>query len=94
MNTPYTDTELRHARRRVKAKRGWFIHAFFYVCVNSVLWLLASKQGLGWNVWPLMGWGIGLAFHTLAVWVWSEPGGCHDKAIAREAARLRKRTRQ
>lgn len=30
------------------------------------IWLLTTSSGYFWPVWPMLGWGIGLASHGLA----------------------------
>ena len=60
------DPELwRIAQKRAKFKR----HVFTYVVINAFFWLLwlmtadyGSWGGIPWPVWPMVGWGIGLAF--------------------------------
>ena len=40
-----------------------------YVVVNLLLFainMIASPDGL-WFIWPLMGWGVGVAIHALSV---------------------------
>ena len=51
----------RLARRRVAAKMGWLMHALVYVCVNAGLALIAWHTGRAWHLYPLVGWGLGLA---------------------------------
>ena len=44
-------------------------HCLSYVMVMALLvaiWLLTSPGGYFWPVWPMLGWGIGLASHGLA----------------------------
>jgi hypothetical protein len=57
------------ARRRVRKIRGFYIHATIYVLVNLLLVVinLSTSPSTLWFVWPLFGWGIGLAAHGLAV---------------------------
>lgn len=72
----------RLARRRVRALRGWHIHAFVYACVIGGLWLL---YGLGpaprhvhafpWPLAPMLGWGLGLAIHGIVVWTGASNAG-------------------
>jgi hypothetical protein len=47
------------------ARVGWRIHAALYVLVNSALALvnLLALPGDVWFLYPLLGWGIGLALH-------------------------------
>ncbi len=85
------DALRRQAERRVDARRGFLSHAGAYVVVNSglaVLNLLTSPHYL-WFLWPLAGWGIGLAAHA-----WSVFGvfpGDREQAVAAEMERLRAR---
>jgi len=57
------------ARRHVRQIRGFYIHATVYVLVNALLIGLnwATARGGPWAIWPLFGWGIGLAAHGVAV---------------------------
>ena len=58
-----TDPTERLARRRADAKLGWLIHAIVYVMVNTLLVTLSLSSGRNWAVFPLLGWGLGLAAH-------------------------------
>jgi hypothetical protein len=57
------------ARRHVERKLGFFIHLSVYAVVNTGLMLLnlLHHSGKPWALAPLLGWGIGLSFHGLAV---------------------------
>jgi hypothetical protein len=76
------------ARKRASAKLGWLIHASVYVAVNSFLVLTALYQGKNWAVFPLLGWGLGLAIHGAAVWLSCGGGALHERLLMRERARL------
>jgi hypothetical protein len=61
------------AKKRVEAKVGFYIHLAVYVGVNLLLLMInltRSPQYL-WFKWPLLGWGIGLLFHGLSVYLFS-----------------------
>jgi hypothetical protein len=63
--------ERRHRRgqRGSGTKQGFAAHATSYVLVMALLvtiWALTT-QGYFWPVWPMLGWGIGLASHGLTV---------------------------
>ncbi len=49
-----------------EAKRGFKAHLAAYVIINSFLAFinLWATPGTTWFVWPLAGWGIGVAFHA------------------------------
>ena len=78
----------RLARRRAGAKMGWFIHALVYVCVNAGLALLAWHTGRAWHLYPLAGWGLGLAIHGAAVWLAGPGAHLRQSLVERERAAL------
>lgn len=76
------------ALERLRKKREFWQHVLAYVTVNAFLvaiWVFATG-GFFWPVFPILGWGIGLAFHA---WdTFSRPAFSEDK-IRREMDRLR-----
>lgn len=81
----------RQARRRAAAKFRFLIHLTVYIVVNLLLAainLMASPQYY-WFVWPLMGWGIGIVFHGLAIFVFTS-GSLKEKMIQKEMERMHK----
>ncbi|MDO5693544.1 MAG: 2TM domain-containing protein [Pseudomonadota bacterium] len=78
----------RLARRRAGAKMGWFIHALAYLCVNAGLAVLSWSAGRAWHVYPLLGWGLGLVIHGLAVWLCTGGGGLYERLLNHERQRL------
>ena len=90
IRSPAVDSALdRLARRRASAKMGWFIHALVYVCVNAGLALLAWHTGRAWHLYPLAGWGLGLAIHGLAVWLGSGMD-LHQRLLQTERDKLQR----
>jgi hypothetical protein len=94
--TPASQDEIDQlARRRVGAKLGWYLHASVYVLVNVALFMM-SQHGFGvrpWRLFPLFGWGIGLALHGIAVWLLGS--GLRERMVEDERERLlRQRTRR
>ena len=68
MNTE--EIKFQKAQERVKEIKGLYIHLIVYIVVNLILFsinIIFSPAYL-WFFWPLMGWGIGLAMHTLSVY--------------------------
>src|SRR5215212_4919077 len=69
--TPSERLDGPHGRRRRRhggAEKGFGAHATSYVLVIALLvsiWLLTTPGGYFWPVWPMLGWGIGLASHGL-----------------------------
>jgi len=61
--------DLAGAKRRVAAIKGFYIHLAVFTAVMLVLLLLDFGTGRGWWVhWVLLGWGIGIIAHALAVY--------------------------
>jgi 2TM domain len=84
------DAALRElAIARLKKKRDFRTHLFIYVAVNAVLvviWAVTSDGGLFWPIFPILGWGIGVAANA-----WDVYGRrpITEDEIRREAERLR-----
>ena len=81
---------------RLRKRRDFRTHLTAYVLVNFLLisiWLVVGITAGAWFPWPvfpLLGWGIGLAFHARAVY---EPP-IDEAAIQEEMDRLRERRTQ
>lgn len=57
------------AYQNAKLKVEFRIHLFSYIAVNLILAvvnILLSPETL-WVIWPVLGWGIGLAVHAINV---------------------------
>lgn len=93
MNAPLSNEEIdRLARGRAGAKLGWYTHAVVYVVVNLFLFGI-SDVGMGqrqWSIYPLLGWGLGLALHGVAVFVLGSGGGLRERLVEKERERLRR----
>lgn len=86
---PDSDAHLeRLARKRAGAKAGWLIHAAVYLAVNLLLVGLSVTSGRGWAIFPILGWGLGLAIHGLVVFLSTGGGGLHERLVRRERQRL------
>lgn len=93
MNTSMPPDELdRLARKRAGAKLGWYLHAAIYGAVNLLLFFIATAQGRGhWNVYPLLGWGLGLVMHWVSVFVLGPSSDLRERMIRQERERLQRR---
>jgi hypothetical protein len=93
MPTPLHPDEIeRLARKRAGAKLGWFAHAAVFVLVNLVVFGL-SRYGFGhrpWSVFPLLGWGLGLALHGVAVFVLGSGSELRERMVQKERERLQR----
>src|SRR5262245_30485609 len=81
------DEQYQEAKRRVEAKKGFYVHAFFFALLN-VIFLAA----VGWDfLWATVFWGLGLVLHAASVffsasdWVTS----WEHRAIQKELNRQR-----
>lgn len=91
----YTESDaalLRRARHRAGARMGFRIHLLSFLAVNVVLAAIALSRGQLWFVWPLLGWGMGLAAYGLSL-AWSQGNG-YQRMVDQELTRLREQARQ
>ena len=57
------------AKKRVSAMRGVYLHAGIFAAVMvGLVGLNVYLGGAMWSLWPLAGWGFGLAAHALSVY--------------------------
>lgn len=93
MSPRLSPEEIEHlARRRAGAKMGWYVHATVYVLVNALL-VAISHYGFGhrpWSVFPVLGWGIGLALHGVSVFVLGKGSALRERMVEREREHLRR----
>ena len=90
--TDDADLELRRlAVRRADMKLAFRSHLMAYVVVNGglvAIWFMTSFGHYFWPIWPMIGWGIGLASHAMSVYMNGE--GIRDRLIEEELEKLRK----
>jgi hypothetical protein len=57
------------ARRRVHELKGYYVHLITFLLVNLFLFAvnMYTSPDVLWFYWPLFGWGIGIASHTMSV---------------------------
>jgi hypothetical protein len=91
--TPKTDSELRQlAKRRVNQKMGFYIHLAVYVLVNLGLAAInLVGGGQRWHLWPLAGWGLGLAIHGIVTFASLRGEGVRERMLDDELERLKQR---
>ncbi len=84
----------KEARKRVKAKKEFFGNLTSYVCVMAFLIALNlyTSPWHWWFIYPMLGWGMGLAMHYFKVFGW--PGApfqtpeWEQREIERELQRM------
>jgi len=88
------DEIYKQAKKRVEEKKGFFINVAVYIVVNIMLvliWAFVAGRGYPWFLWVLGGWGIGILFHFLGVFVF---GRKSDRAaIEKETEKIRREQR-
>jgi len=91
--TPLSEQDLqRRARRRVNQKMGFYIHASVYVLVNLGLAAINfASGGRSWHLWPLAGWGLGLAIHGFVTFASLNGDSLRERMQQDEVERLRRR---
>jgi adenylate cyclase len=59
------------AIERIRARRGFGVHATAYVAVNLLLIVIWALTGRGefWPIWPILGWSVGLGINYWAVFL-------------------------
>jgi hypothetical protein len=81
------DTLRQLAVTRLRKKRDLQAHVIAYVLVNLLIngiWLVTGAS-FYWPIFPLLGWGIGVAFH---IWDFYAPETPSEDQIRREMDRL------
>lgn len=79
------------AKKRVAFKR----HLGSYIIVNAMFWLLwafndtsnEKESEVPWPIWPMLGWGIGLAFDFMGTYFTSK-----SNAVEREFEKLKRKS--
>jgi hypothetical protein len=74
------------AKKRVQNLKAFYIHLTVYCLVNIMLFLInfASDAGSWWFIYPLLGWGIGLAGHGLSTFVFGNFGSNWEEKKIKE----------
>jgi uncharacterized membrane protein len=79
-------TNFAGAKRAGNARVGFYIHLAAYLAVNALLVFInvTTSTAKLWFYWPLLGWGIGLLAHALAVFVLPRVRGVKNRPAQRE----------
>ena len=86
------DERRESAIRKLKEKQGFRGHLAVYVLVNTMLIVIWAATGAGffWPIWPIAGWGIGLALNAYGVYF--GPKALSEREIRAEMDRQDQRT--
>jgi len=82
-----------HQQAEARARRHFFVHLAVYLGVNTGLTAmnLINNPDKLWFYWPLMGWGIGVVAHAVAVFV---TGRAADRVLIRQSRRAERQERR
>lgn len=78
------------AIKQLKKRRDFHTHLLVYVLVNAflvIIWALSGWHGFFWPIFPIVGWGIGVALNAWDVYRGDE---FTEADIQREITRLRR----
>ncbi len=89
-----SDEELREiARKTAKEKVGFYTHFTIYIAVNALLiaiWWTVTPNTPPWFIFPLFGWGIGIAAHYIG----SFKGRAYEERLAEKEYQKLKETKK
>lgn len=79
------------AKKRVKDKRRFYTHVISWA-VMSVFFILLNiaTSDYPWSIFPILGWGIGLAFHGIKVFSTVYGDDWEERQIEKEMEKLRR----
>lgn len=64
-----SDDKYQEAKNMVEKLKGFYVHLIVYILVNAMLLVIntVTYSDGWWNIYPLLGWGIGLTAHAISV---------------------------
>ncbi len=92
MNPLSSEALERLAHKRAGAKLGFYLHVILYVLVNLFIFAI-SRYGFGsrpWSVFPLLGWGFGLALHGVSVFMLGSSSELRRRMVQKERDRIQR----
>ena len=88
INQKFTEEEYKSAKKRVEDLQGFYWNLASYIIVNLFFTFLDMRDGeYDWAFWPLLGWGIGIAFHAIETFGFFNSAGWKDQMVKKELER-------
>ena len=88
INQKFTEEEYKSAKKRVEDLQGFYWNLASYVVINLFFTFLDLRDGAyEWAFWPLLGWGIGIVFHSIEVFGFFNSKNWKDQMIKKELDR-------
>ena len=80
------DEKLASAKKAAKEKVDFIRHLIVYVAVIVVLIIInnVTYSGYQWWIWPALGWGIGVFFHGMGIFVFSKGSATTEQMVEKE----------
>lgn len=96
LNDTINDERERHLWKQAKKRVEFRQHLYSYIIINGMFWAIWFFTGRNhsdyeifpWPVWPMLGWGIGIAFDAYNTY-W----GSSLNSVEREYEKLKNRDR-
>ncbi len=85
-----SDTIEARARRRVRKKLGFYIHALVFVLVNLGLYAAGELTGRHRGPVFIWGWAVGLLIHGVLTFISLQSEGLRERMIRNEIERMRR----
>jgi hypothetical protein len=87
-----TKAQHKELPQKSSTKIGFYIHLAVYSAVNAILIVinLSTSSEYMWFIWPLIGWGIGVIFHGLGVFLFSGSSQFKEKMVQKELEKQKK----
>lgn len=88
--------DVRKAKLRAGARLGFYIHLSVYAAVSVLCAIIniATSPGYFWFLWVVLGWGIGIAFHFLGVFVFTGSDSLNNRLVAEELDKIEGKRQQ
>ena len=69
MRTFEEQNRYERAKKKVQELRGFYSHLIIYlIFVPVFIWLNLRSTGFPWAIFPIVGWGLGVASHAAEVY--------------------------
>ncbi len=78
------------AKKRVSEKRKFYSHLMTWV-VMSVFFILLNlfTSDIFWAIFPILGWGVAVAFHAIRVFSFTYGDDWEQREIEKEIAKMK-----
>ena len=63
-----------HKVAQINPRKGFRVHLLVFLLVTPIIWIIwyLTDTTYPWPIWQTIGWGVGLLFHYLGVFVFKK----------------------